>query len=228
MYRADIDADLGLECQAAGVVEGNAYDRIAEDLLAEGFSIQSQVLPEPLLRALFMQCQSLRSHDFEEAGVGRGADGLVDTRVRRDEICWITPDMPAGGEWLSWSDELMRALNRRLFLGLFSFESHFAHYAPGDFYARHLDAFRGGSNRRLSLVVYLNPDWPEDAGGELVLYQNEQDSIGRLVRPTWGTVAIFLSEEFPHEVLPATIDRYSIAGWFSINTSSGERVDPPV
>lgn len=227
MYRADFDADLGVELQAAGVVAGTIYDRIADDLLAEGCSIQAHALPEALLQALYAECQSLSSQDFDEAGIGRGQEGQVDTRIRRDEICWITPEMTAGSEWLAWSAELMQALNRRLFLGLFSFESHFAHYAPGDFYARHLDAFQGRSNRRLSMVVYLNPDWPEDAGGELALYQNEQDQIGLLVRPTWGTVAIFLSEEFPHEVLPATMDRYSIAGWFSINTSSEDRVDPP-
>jgi SM-20-related protein len=40
-------------------------------------------------------------------------------------------------------------------------------------------------------------------------------------------LVVFLSEEFPHEVLPTATDRYSIAGWFRVNTSSAERVDPP-
>ena len=46
--------------------------------------------------------------------------------------------------------------------------------------------------------------------------------------PSFGSVAIFLSEEFPHEVLPATRDRYSIAGWFRVNTSTADRIDPPL
>ncbi|MEC7468361.1 MAG: 2OG-Fe(II) oxygenase, partial [Pseudomonadota bacterium] len=33
--------------------------------------------------------------------------------------------------------------------------------------------------------------------------------------------------EFPHEVLPATRDRFSIAGWFRVNNSTAQRVDPP-
>jgi len=32
-------------------------------------------------------------------------------------------------------------------------------------------------------------------------------------------LVIFLSEEFPHEVLPANTHRYSIAGWFRVNNS---------
>lgn len=35
-----------------------------------------------------------------------------------------------------------------------------------------------------------------------------------------GTLVVFLSEEFEHEVLPAKRDRYSIAGWFRVNPSA--------
>ena len=63
--------------------------------------------------------------------------------IRRDEICWIDGSTAAGAAWLQWTAELMQLLNRRLFLGLFSFESHYAHYRAGDFYKVHLDAFRG-------------------------------------------------------------------------------------
>ena len=89
------------------------------------------------------------------------------------------------------------------------------------------EPFKGESNRILSLVVYLNPDWTADDQGELVLYRDEDDSQGIKVTPTFGTVVAFLSEEFPHEVLPANRDRYSIAGWYRLNTSQPDRVDPP-
>ena len=35
------------------------------------------------------------------------------------------------------------------------------------------------------------------------------------------------SKEFPHEVLPANRDRYSVAGWFRVNTSLANKADPP-
>lgn len=165
---------------------------------------------------------------YSSAGIGRGDDYLQNAFVRTDEICWITGESSAGRLWLDWAADLQRFLNRRLFLGLFSFESHFAHYAPGDYYKRHYDAFRGKTNRVLSIVVYLNPGWHPSDGGELVLYQSDDDRQGTRVVPLMGTVVAFLSEEFPHEVLPANRDRYSIAGWFRINASVSGKVDPPL
>ena len=47
------------------------------------------------------------------------------------------------------------------------------------------------------------------------------------VTPNFGTIVVFLSEEFPHEVLPALRDRYAIAGWFRLNTSIANNIDPP-
>ena len=118
-------------------------------------------------------------------------------------------------------------LNRRLLLGLFSFESHFSHYAVGDFYKRHMDAHKGDANRVLSIVVYLNPEWLPESDGELVLYKDESDKKGIKVIPMFSTVVVFLSEEFPHEVLATQRDRYAIAGWFRLNSSILGRIDPP-
>jgi SM-20-related protein len=165
---------------------------------------------------------------FIRGGIGRGDTYLKNRFVRTDEICWITGESAAGRQWLAWTAGLQSFLNRRLFLGLFSFESHFAHYRPGDYYKRHYDAFRGETNRVLSVVTYLNPGWTSADGGELVIYEDDEDRDGIRVVPLWGTLVVFLSDAFPHEVLPASRDRYSIAGWYSVNTSVSERVDPPL
>ena len=88
---------------------------------------------------------------------------------------------------------------------------HSGHRPPGAGYARHRDRFRSDDARVLSLVVYLNPDWPDDAGGQLRLHLPE----GAMdIAPRMGTVAIFLSADVDHEVLPATQPRYSVAAWF--------------
>ncbi len=118
-------------------------------------------------------------------------------------------------EWLRWIGGLQLYLNRNLMMGLSSFESHFALYSPGDFYERHLDAFSGPQNRVLSIVLYLNPEWSPADGGELVLYGND-DSILAVHPPLLGSLAIFFSESFPHEVRTTHKARYSIAGWFSV------------
>src|SRR5690606_23717683 len=107
-----------------------------------------------------------------------------------------------------------RGLNERLFLGLDFYEPHYAHYAPGAAYARHRDAFVGQRNRIISTVLYLNADWQEADGGELLVYDEAATTVLERVRPVGGTLVVFISERLPHEVLPARRSRYSIAGWF--------------
>ena len=203
------------------------FAQVASDLTQKGYSIQPFALPLDLANNLFHQVTTMSSHSFVEAGIGRLREHMRNDFVRRDEICWITGKSEAGAQWLEWTNKLQKYLNQHLFLGLFSFESHFAHYATGCFYKRHKDAFKGDANRVLSVVAYLNPDWQIDDGGELVLYKDDLDTEGFKVVPALGTLAIFLSEEFPHEVLPAQRDRYSIAGWFRKNASISGIIDPP-
>ena len=204
------------------------FGLIAQDLENQGYSIRHGALPEGLAMSLFEHQQDLASEAFKKAGIGRGENYLENEFVRTDEICWINGDAEAGKNWLDWTANLQSFLNRRLFLGLFSFESHFAHYRPGDYYKRHYDAFRGEANRVLSVVAYFNSDWTVADGGKLVLYKDDHDKQGVKVMPLFGTLVTFLSEEFPHEVLAAKRDRHSIAGWFRVNTSVFDRVDPPL
>jgi len=203
------------------------FDEIAQDIATQGYSVHANAIDTKLMQLLSEQLMEMPSSQFKRAGIGREEDHTLEDSTRGDEICWINGESEAETAWLAWSESLQQYLNRRLFLGLFSFESHFAHYAPGDFYKKHQDAFEGEANRILSVVVYLNKQWREEDGGELIIYPNETDNSLAKVIPGYGTLVMFLSEEFPHEVLPATQDRYSIAGWFRVNTSNTARVDPP-
>ncbi|MDX1490273.1 MAG: 2OG-Fe(II) oxygenase [Pseudohongiellaceae bacterium] len=207
------------------------FKRIADDLTEKGWSVIPNAIPNALASELFAQVQLSHESDFAPAGVGRSLDHSLNPFVRSDEIKWIEGETEAEKNWLSWTSRLQSDLNRRLFLGLFSFESHFAHYRPGTFYKKHFDAFKGHAfkdktNRVLSVVAYLNPGWLPDDGGELVMHEAlDKDSLR--VTPAFGTLVVFLSEEVLHEVLPAARDRYSIAGWFRVNNSLNDHVDPP-
>ena len=203
------------------------FEQIACELESTGFSVQINAFPKYLLESLCWYQREIANDKFIDAGIGRGVEYSNNTIIRSDEICWINGNSLVGKQWLAWASHLQTYLNRRLFLGLFSFESHFAHYSMHDFYKRHYDAFRGEKNRVLSIILYLNPDWTADHGGELVLYHDDIDQVGTKIEPTYGTLVAFLSEEFPHEVLPTMNDRYSIAGWFRVNTSVSDKVDPP-
>ncbi|TNF05185.1 MAG: 2OG-Fe(II) oxygenase [Gammaproteobacteria bacterium] len=209
------------------VGDGTLFAKIASDIRETGYSINPCALPPSLVHSLSSHLAVMDEEKFNAAGIGRDKEHISNSFVRRDSICWINGDDAAGRQWLDWTGRLKTYINRKLILGLFSFESHFAHYSPGAFYKRHVDAFRGEANRVLTMVVYLNPDWTADDGGELVLYTSDTDQEGIKVVPAMGTVVVFLSEEFPHEVLPAYRDRFSIAGWYRVNSSTADRVDPP-
>ena len=202
-------------------------DRIADALVDKGYLILRDALDPQLTQALFQRVRKLSAAHFQRAGVGREQDLHLNSRVRQDQIRWLEPGDAAETAYLEWMKALRTGLNRRLFMGLFDYESHFSHYAPGAFYKRHLDAFRGQTNRVLTTVFYLNPHWQQRDGGELLLYPEQGDEVLARVAPDAGTLVIFLSDRFPHEVLPARSDRYSIAGWFRVNTSINNQIDPP-
>jgi SM-20-related protein len=205
----------------------DAAEQIATEIARVGYCILPNALPDELCTLLMQSARTSSERHYHRAGIGRADQHQKDESIRSDEIDWIDDRSMVGEAWLAWCSKLQLALNQRLFLGLFSFESHFAHYAPGRSYGRHRDAFTGRTNRVVSLVTYLNQDWRASDGGELVLYQDEADKNGLRILPEAGTVVLFLSDEFPHEVLPAKVDRYSIAGWFRVNASSGRAIDPP-
>ena len=204
------------------------FARISNDLLNKGYSVNINALPITLANELYQHVSSMSDESFEDAAIGRAQEHMKNVFIRSQKLSWIIGDSTAGTNWLSWSDALQSYLNQRLMLGLFCFESHYAHYSPGDFYKRHYDAFKGETSRKLSIVVYFNRNWLPSDCGELVIYNDDDDKIGLKVTPSFATVVVFLSSDFPHEVLRTNRDRYSIAGWFSPNTTTLSRVDPPM
>lgn len=203
------------------------FATIADALLEQGYALLPAALPAAVAEELTTVLAAAAATDFETAGVGRGERHVQDRLIRRDKTCWLTPGGVYSPLWFDWCDRLRLELNRRLFLGLFDFESHFAIYQPGDFYQKHVDAFNDKSHRILSLVAYLNLAWQPGQGGELVLYDPATGDALLKVLPEFATVVVFLSELFPHEVLPAKRTRYSVAGWYRVNGSIGGRIDPP-
>ncbi|MEQ8234693.1 MAG: 2OG-Fe(II) oxygenase [Gammaproteobacteria bacterium] len=203
------------------------FERIASALESRGLAVLPDALPAAVAQALLDDLAQRGESAFHEAGTGRGDDHATNLFVRRNRIAWIDDHDAGAARWVAWTGALRRYLYPRLFLGLFSFVSHFTHYSAGDFYKRHLDAFRGQSNRVLSLVTYLNPGWLPDQGGELVIYDPDDGTAPLRVSPTFGTLVVFLSEVFPHEVLPAARTRIGVAGWFRVNASVNGHLDPP-
>jgi SM-20-related protein len=203
------------------------FDNITTALAGPGYIVLPSPLPDTLADSLFIHFTSLNEANFKHAGIGRETNHRINPFVRGDRIAWVETTHPAIVEYLDWIEQLRLVINRRLFLGLFDYECQYAWYPQGAFYKKHLDAFKGENNRIVSTVLYLNPDWQAQDGGELLLYTAGSDKAIETITPLYGKMAIFLSEEFPHEVARTNKLRRSITGWFRINNHSGIVVDPP-
>ena len=210
-----------------GPSDGDIFDEIAAAIDEKGYIILPSVLPEALVDSLFIYIKSLDQKNFKDAGIGREFNHQVNRFVRADRIYWLDKSHDAARAYLTWTENLRLGLNRRLFLGLFDYECHCAYYPEGAFYKKHFDAFKGSSNRVLSTVLYLNPNWTLTDGGELLLYSVQDESPLEKISPQYGKMVIFLSEHFPHEVATTYRPRCSISGWFRLNNSIGSAIDPP-
>lgn len=197
-----------------------------DQLVDRGYVIIRDFLPQAEVAALYRYTQTLGDSDWSLAGIGREKQHTVNTRVRSDQIRWLRPEIAAEAVYLNTMDELRMRLNRRLFMGLFDYECHLARYQAGAFYKKHLDAFKGRSNRVLTTVFYMNPEWHVEDGGDLVIY-GDRGEVLETILPQQNTLVVFLSDVFVHEVKTAHRERFSITGWFRHNTSNAYRVDPP-
>jgi SM-20-related protein len=184
------------------------------DLSAVGIFIRDEFIVPAQVRSL-VDCARARQAqgEFAAARIGNDASRQRRAEIRGDFTCWLRePLYPAEHLLLQELEQLRQELNREAYLGLFELELHYAWYPPGLGYARHLDQPRGGTQRKVSLALYLNTGWEPPAGGALRIF--EADDGFRDIEPLAGRLVCFLTEGREHAVLPACRDRWSISGWF--------------
>ncbi|MGL5391568.1 MAG: 2OG-Fe(II) oxygenase [Shewanella sp.] len=193
-------------------------DTIATALAEQGYIVLTDLVPADISQILLAKVQATQVDELKPAAIGRGIEQQLNTEIRRDRIRWLEAQNPQDALYLELMAQLKAGLNRRLFMGLFDYESHYAVYQPGAFYKKHVDALKGSQNRILTTVFFLNPDWQSADCGELIIYDEADNELERIA-PTLGQFVIFLSERFPHEVTPTFAERHSIAGWFRVSNS---------
>jgi SM-20-related protein len=187
---------------------------VSADLRASGISIRDQFTSAAEVLEL-RECARARElrGDFAPARIGRhGAERRRD-HIRGDFTCWLSePLLPAERLLMQRLEELRLQLNRDAFLGLFELELHYARYPAGAAYSRHVDQPLGSTQRKVSLVLYLNPEWQSTDGGILRIHGANDEFID--VEPIAGRMVCFLTPGQEHEVLQAQRERLSISGWF--------------
>ena len=200
-------------------LELTSEERLAHDLAEKGWSVSPSFLDWESVSLWSRECHELfRSGAFRPAGVGRAASLRVQPEVRNDHVLWLDPAAlrPFERSYLERMNGVRESLNRELYLGLLGFEAHLSVFSAGARYRSHLDQFQGSSDRIVSATLYLNENWRSSDGGGLRLYLSEPESEPyEDILPIGGTLVLFLSARFHHEVLPSRRDRMSITGWFT-------------
>lgn len=195
----------------------NISNQIDESIYHHGFYISDAFLDAAHYQELNnILKQAYLNGRFKLAKVGSSLNASQDLTIRNDQICWLDEEMPnvAIQTYFNKMHAIQTELNQSLFLGLNSIEAHFAVYQPGRFYKKHVDQFKGNLDRRISCVYYLNDDWQPEHGGELTLYDKNDNCLIR-VEPK-GNRFICFNSDLPHEVSVAHHIRYSIAGWLKV------------
>jgi Rps23 Pro-64 3,4-dihydroxylase Tpa1-like proline 4-hydroxylase len=146
------------------------------------------------------------------AGIGSSEVVSYDTAIRSDSIYWLDKknNNPFELQFFELIEEFILYLNRSCYAGITSYEFHYALYEKGDFYLKHLDQFKNNSGRKYSMISYLNKDWEDNDGGELLIHL---EGNNQKISPTHGKTVFFKSDELEHEVLVTQKTRMSITGW---------------
>lgn len=199
-----------------------------DSLASQAYCVIDDFLPADLTAALrTIALERQQQGQMHQAGTSQSA--ITNRNVRGDQIAWLENDdgHPAIQDYLARLQQVQQAANRHLMMGLDQFETHFAIYPAGSAgYATHIDQFRRHREqampgaRTLTSIIYLNDAWPKNAGGALRLYLDVHDEKPAAdarhldIAPLGGRLVLFLAARFWHEVLPATLPRVSVTGWF--------------
>lgn len=194
-----------------------------DELAFKNWASSTELFPKEFCRKLAQECQRLHAQGgFHKASIGRGATKTTHSEIRGDLTLWIDTNSatPLQHDLLFSLNTLLERLNQSFYLGLKRFEIHFALYPPGAGYDKHLDNHRGSGARKITFILYLNEHWQKGHGGELSLYQpDHEDILISQIEPRLGTVMLFRSDLFPHQVEKSNQPRLSITGWFRDDAS---------
>jgi SM-20-related protein len=201
-----------------------AHDLVVAETAAVGLARGEAVVLDAWLgdvhaRALRLEILALvDARAFHAAGVGAGADHVVDRQVRRDSVCWFDDDGVGGVQpgvevagFLARIDGLVAHLNATCFLALCSVECHAACYEAGAYYGAHKDTLQRDGRRVISYCYYLNDTWMPAAGGCLRLHGAPDVDVA----PLLDRLVVFRSADISHEVMPTSVRRLSLTGWLS-------------
>ena len=191
----------------------NNFETLIATYIENKVGISEHFLSNTLANNLKLNLIALNTKSLlVEAGIGNAEKVSYDGAIRSDSIYWLDKkhNNAFENEFFALIEEFILYLNRSCFAGITGYEFHYSLYESGDFYLKHLDQFKNNPSRKYSMISYLNADWQESDGGELLIHQLDNN---QKIAPTQGKTVFFKSDELVHEVLVTHNTRMSITGW---------------
>jgi SM-20-related protein len=189
------------------------FDAIIDSYIETNIGIDANFLSASLSQGLQQNILQLQQ-DNQMFFAGIGNDEVKDgnQKMRGDKIYWLDKkhNNEFELEFLQLVDDFIEELNSSCYTGINGSEFHYAVYGQGSFYKKHLDQFKNNTDRKFSLISYLNTDWLDEDGGKLIAYQNETEQS---ILPQSQTGVFFKSSQIEHEVQQAHRSRMSVTGW---------------
>ncbi|KAG2178082.1 hypothetical protein INT43_003335 [Umbelopsis isabellina] len=154
-----------------------------------------------------------------------GDDQYRDNKARDDRTVWLNPADESKESSRPKISQLLKMLQHKLLQDLSQIihlngnvEYQLAYYHPQNArYERHRDAFptserEDTTQRRVTAIIYLNPDWVQGDGGELRLF-GKNSAPHQDVEPIASRLVVFLSGVVDHAVISASKPRYALTAW---------------
>ncbi len=189
------------------------FDLLIDSYRDNNIGIDVGFLNERLTKGLHQNILQLQLDELMTiAGIGNEAVKDSNQKMRGDKIYWMDKSHQNiyEQEFLLQVENFIDRLNSTCYTGINGYEFHYAVYEAGSFYKRHKDQFKNNNNRKYSLINYLNENWLEEDGGQLLVYQNE---TVQKISPSSQTAVFFKSDETEHEVSLSNRTRMSVTGW---------------
>lgn len=193
------------------------FETIIQSYVDTKLGVDEHFIDKTLAKNLSIRLLSLfETNLMIGAGTGDTANKQVDQLIRNDKIFWLdrSHDDESENAFLDHIDQFVTYLNSSCYTGITGYEFHFVLYEKGSFYKKHFDRFKNNGDRAFSVIIYLNPDWVLNDGGELCIHQNNTQQY---ISPENCKGVFFKSDELEHEVLVTNVPRLSITGWLKTN-----------
>ena len=189
------------------------FETIIASFIENNIGIDEKFLSDNLSNQLKINLLTLHKQKLLLAAGTGNADKLIHNNlVRSDSIYWLDKkhNDKHENEFFVQIENFIRYLNISCYAGISDYEFHYSLYEIGSFYKKHVDQFQNNADRKYSMISYLNADWIEKDGGELMIHQLDNN---QKISPLQGKTVFFKSNELVHEVLVTNQPRMSITGW---------------